>query len=346
MKKTKTHDLSIISLFLLMAILLFCVSVGISQPIIQGNNPNKLIGQHFNVELFTDTLFDVGPSGANQVWDFSTIVSDSTLTKTIVVPDSTAYAVYFEESNICYKNSDGRLYYYTIDSNKYEYHGTYNGNLVIWGDLENHQELMSFPFTYQTNFVDTFTNQFNYFGINYFRKGVSTSVADGYGDIILPYDTIRNVLRVKRTDIFTDSASFFFNPVQGKIETTIWYKPGIVHNVFVYIKSSYNGVDSYYGSYLNDIKTSLKELTRGKAQDLRMYPNPVKNSLSLKLNDVPYDETLHIRITNIQGNTVLEVDQNYNQLIELDVANFAPGTYIVSVIGERYYWNQVLIKSE
>jgi len=274
-------------------------------------------------------------------WDFSSLKEDSAIGKEVVLPDSTTYATSFEEANICFKNSDGKLYYYSIRGNEYEYHGTYNGTFIIKGDHENHQKLLTFPFTYQSNFTDSFTNQYEILGMPFYRKGTITSEADAYGDIKLPGGTIKNVLRVKWTESFIDSS--FIGNINGSIETYVWYKPGYPHNMFTYSKTTNNGTDEYYGAFLKNppvTTTSVFGLDNGKQQNIAIFPNPTSHDINIHLPDVENNsESVEVTVLGIAGDTKSKLKFEFLDEINIDVSNFPPGPYLILVKNGNHFWN-------
>ena len=68
--------------------------------------------------------------------------------------------------------------------------------------------------------------------------------------------------------------------------------------------------------------------------DLKLVPNPTIGNVTMNLQDNgDNDQTLEftIRITNINGQLLLETTTLFGEVLEIDLTNYAPGIYLVNV---------------
>ncbi|PPK84116.1 putative secreted protein (Por secretion system target) [Neolewinella xylanilytica] len=72
------------------------------------------------------------------------------------------------------------------------------------------------------------------------------------------------------------------------------------------------------------------------AQSIQLYPNPVRDLLRIELSDSGA-AGLVIRVLNVDGKVLLsrrfDTETDADQIVELDVRPFPPGTYLLQVIG-------------
>jgi hypothetical protein len=66
-------------------------------------------------------------------------------------------------------------------------------------------------------------------------------------------------------------------------------------------------------------------------ENIKMFPNPVKNTLFIDLNDVSFDKNTSVQIYNMIGEKVFERTAIQNQIQTLDIQNLANGVYIVEI---------------
>src|SRR6187431_2744194 len=111
----------------LLAILLLTVLFSDAQITLTSANI-PVAGDYFDPRSCTDTLPDVGPSGANVTWDFSSLVIDYGFTVTMYYSQQAAY------SNLYYSQSMGMSGYselYHSDSTTFNQTGISHYNGII-----------------------------------------------------------------------------------------------------------------------------------------------------------------------------------------------------------------------
>lgn len=194
------------------------------QPLIENAENFKegtvLVFQHCETENVS-----VGNSGANQVWDFSSLKTkeSETTTERMVLPQSTKYGELFPQANLVEEYSDGRLVYMlkTEDEN----------HLLGFVDTTNNMTLkyndpMLFakrPLKYGDTITDLFTTEYTVRGLDFKGQGTVTIIADGYGKLVLPNGTYENVLRVKIAQEQTDTLIQYSSVSKTETISYVWF---------------------------------------------------------------------------------------------------------------------------
>lgn len=170
------------------------LSIG-AQPIIT-NAEDFTIGTTLKFQHCDPTGVDVGKPGKKQVWDFSQLklIADTTI-EWMLDPSTTSNGKLFPSANQVEKYSDGRFVY--VNKTKDE-------NFIV-GFIDT---TASWPATHYPDpmlfakrpleYGKIITDEFEMKGST--AKGTVTINPDGYGTLILPNGTHKNVLRVKITE--------------------------------------------------------------------------------------------------------------------------------------------------
>lgn len=301
-----------------------------AQGTLSGTTVAVQMGKQLTTYGVDATALVQGDSGANAFWDFSTVVANDTVNKTIVDPADTPYAVYFEEANLCFENSNGKYFYYGLENNKYEYHGNYDGTKIIWGDLEDHALLLEYPYSFGDAHEDDYTNQFVQNGFTTYRKGTMKIEADAYGDIQLPYGTVSGVVRVRIEETATDSLAFNIGNTSFSSITYIWYKSGLFHNVFFLNYYTTGGITYNSAAYLDQMTTSVNPFSNTAPKTL-VYPNPAQGHTTLDFTLATADKVV-FKLSDLSGKTVHESTGEFaagQHQHQLNLQDLAPGTYLL-----------------
>lgn len=296
-----------------------------AQPVLNATDFNT----KYSATLYTaenEPGLSAGNAGANQTWDFSGLTSPTLYATISVVPNSTTpYKNTFPDANYVIKyayadNSPTFYTYNTVTTSKFETNGA-AGNSEIYEEVDP-LTIFSFPYTYGKSFTDTTQ-----------EKGSSvqtiTSTYDGYGTLITPFETFTNVIRIK-TQESTPSYSF---------TDYTWYSvnPFKVLMLMDFNSNNDTATSNYVEVYTNFATLGLKDFAEKSAVNL--YPNPVKNILTLELaGNLPIDK---IKITNVLGTVVIDQNKVANQI---NVDTLASGVYFVEVVSGTVKFQQKFLK--
>lgn len=269
-----------------------------------------------------NTSVSAGPSGAAQTWDFSGLISlPDTSTEWMVPPSSTSLGGSFPTATFVEKYSNGTFVYvnasHADSSYLVGYADTTSGSTTYY----DRPILFSVrPITYNQTSVDTFTDNLVSSSYNQHGTGVATVSADGYGTLILPGGSHSNMLRIRVTQVSSDTSSF------GVSITTsvswVWFD-GIHTSALLKIDSTQSG--SYQ---TKSVEYLIDEATTGIADipasfSFHCYPNPAVSEIHIS---TIADGTL--TISDALGREVQQVsitERNMN----LSVVHLTPGMYTV-----------------
>lgn len=274
----------------------------------------------------TDT-FDVGPSWPNIIWHFENLQHFGTDTLITTACSSTPHGSVFPGANIAiyYASDPAALYYYNASATSMEYVG---GLFTLIPMLyDNYEDVIRYPFTYDSSYVDTLNSVYSAAGKTYHRWGTTTVTADAYGTLILPYGTFHNALLVTsiRIDDDTDITSPTF---YHYIDTSYnWYVPGY-HSALLSISKQYTNsalskIITYY-AIQTPPPTAIQEPTGWNAA-VQLYPIPANGECTIHC-DAGFEAGAYVEILGIDGRPAARYSlQGINTIVP--ISHLAPGLY-------------------
>jgi hypothetical protein len=333
---------------LLLPLFAMLASFAMAQPVLDQTAVGQ-VGATFYLGI-QDTFspgFSIGSAGANQTWNFDTLLVNGTDTLWFVAPSSSVYASNFPTSNLAIKQAslgDGIAFLESA-----------SGHLDLLGlaaDLLNTgspivvtqnppSRVAQFPFTY----LDTYNNvtiidvtaDASGFGIPFVDSARYKNIqdrdllADGYGTLTLPVGPFTNVLRVKEINSQTDSIwihsflgwSLFSDSVYTDSTFTWWDGS----------KGYYLAQASYIGGNLNTIRYEDPVIVGKPEPTVRafsVYPNPSRDRVYFDTDGKVYD----LRITDLQGRLVAQHRLSGSHA-EVQVGNLPVGCYIYTLLDKN-----------
>lgn len=284
-----------------------------AQPVFQ--NADDRPGRAFTAPVRTGTI-NGGPGngGANQVWDFSSMIFGSTGTFRVLNTNNNLYMNNYPNANYVYI-IDSTYNYFIVDGNKME-QVTLNisspGGATDYS--QNPKTVMEFPFSWQVQFTDT------YLGYGDTTKSVNVQY-DGYGTLKMPNGDYHNVARVSET--YSTGVDY------------IWYTENPLLPV---LKYSHNG-DLYTQIIISPSAINqLQDISTG----LAVYPNPVSSTATFDI-DLNNSSFAHLRIYDITGRLMTEKIIT-EQSKSVDMSRFPPGMYACKVVQDGSTATGKLIK--
>jgi hypothetical protein len=272
----------------------------------------------FDGNLSVDTYvlnvptFNPGPSGENQIWDFSSITLNSSL-YTVTSPNisETPFASSFLNSNYCYKSvfpSIERFQFYLKSDLKFEYTGDAETSYIV-NYIDNKIEF-EFPFTYNLVINDTYQKCPN---CNVLQIQITY---DAYGTLITPFGTFNNVIRKKTQEGINPSYSWFtVNPYTPIMAGSI----GNIENVKFFISTNLSNSQNNFNSF-------------------SIYPNPTNENISIK-NVNSIDKEVVVTIYDVLGNAIIKNKELNSAIENIELSDFSSGLYFVKITDRN---NQIL----
>lgn len=282
-----------------------------AQPIIQSTDLNPVPGDAMN--MVNCNWVSEGSAGNNMTWDLSAQSANSNYILSVSAAGGST-----PNANIDLNYGGQSHMYLLCNTSGQQIYNQLAGTTMI--TFSNPMQYMEFPLNSTMNFTDNFVATFTSSGYSFSRAGDVEGTADGYGTLITPEGTFNNVIRVRYTQIYTDTYSL--GTIDYDVETYAWYKAGY-HGALASVTSltTFQGTQMY-SEYMEVSTLGVEENT---IKSVLVYPNPVSNELNIQLNDT---EIASISILDLNGNTVKIVTKSYTQI---DVSELNSGLYFVAV---------------
>jgi hypothetical protein len=306
-----------------------------------------------------------GSAGANQTWNFASVVPDGTTnTNMFVSPSTTPYASTFPTSNysgVAATTSGGTGYTYMIlNSSGLSLIGiAIQSSVNIVYDYSDPQNILTFPWTYNSSVSDSYTAFATYvvsgFTMNQYRYGNSTVTADAWGTLTTPEGTFTNTLRNTTVQHTVDSTTYVGFPIPATVtiqdQTSYsWSSSSTHNNLFTLTYTDIDQAGSLTSSksvYYSAVGSGVNELK--SAKPLAAYPNPVTNNnrVHLQADDMNTGNADFI-VTDVQGREVKRLNfyvtpANHHS-VDIEVSDLTPGLYFIRIQQENAQFSSRFVK--
>jgi hypothetical protein len=302
--------------YLLITLFAFGINAN-AQPVLTAGNANPVIGDAFHWVLANNQA-SPGATGANQTWNFSSLVTSNVWRDTVVYPASAIHGSDFPTSDVSIfiQNAYYTFFQTEIDSFVFKGAGSYS-----WEKINSNPEIyLTYPFTYNSTFTDSYAASENNGGTIISITGTVTVTGDGYGTLQLPYETFTDVLRIKMIENEVQTISG--NPTNVTRTKYLWYMSGMHQPILAMTYLSAYG--TYSTQYLSGITVGINEYEN--LNDIAIFPNPANDNITIENNSQINNGS--ISIYNIQGQMLIQQPLQLNKT-EINISNFAKGIYIL-----------------
>ena len=285
---------------------------------------------------------NAGSGGINQVWNFQSLTTTNSYTKSFFTCTNTISNLY---SNI---NGSSLNDYYNSQNNIFEYMGWDQPsfsipNFRVGLTYIDPPTYLTFPFSYGTIINDSYLHYeptSDLVSIFSTKTTASvTTVSDGYGTIVLPSTSINNVLRIKKTEVVIDSTfdSNFLQSVQTSTLTTyLWLD---LYNHAPLLEISYttnNGTTTKKVTYIPTPSSGIKDNSRSDLS-MAVFPNPFNISTTITINS-DLRNNYELKIYDIVGKEIRSYDnrsfitENGKIKIIIERGNLQEGMYLYKIL--------------
>lgn len=312
-----------------------------AQSLTQANHA-PTAGDSFATYQCDSTAISPGASGANALWNFSSIVTHSSVLSTYTTNTN---------SNSAYSNADVAQFasinntsYYKSTSNDLKYFG---GNLSVSSvaatlNYSNAAIRGSYPMSLSTTSIAVTGGSINFtapFTVSGTFTGSSSVLLDGSGTLTLPggsAGTYTNVLRVLSTQVMNFTTSIASGTLaQSQYD---YFAAGIKAPLLTISNSTFavggalpftntQVIVTINKNYLAPILIGIKENTRLQV-DVSVYPNPANATVNFNTASENASSILLYDVVGKLINTQKFVDGN----LKLNTSEFKNGLYAYSVI--------------
>ena len=204
--------------------------------------------------------------------------------------------------------------------------------------LTNPADQFRYPFTYSTNFSDTYAGLITYGAFSGHVNGTVNVNCDAWGTLTLPGRSDPNVLRVHTTQIFVDSVFLIATSpvvIAYTLETYSWYKPDYHSALLTIATVTPSGSTTPLSTFVAYAPAQVAEVPNipGNFAALNLYPNPVQDELNI---DYDTKSAEHVRITllDITGREVATIADKTTtgaQHASYNTSTLAKGLYMARI---------------
>ncbi|MEL7341981.1 MAG: T9SS type A sorting domain-containing protein, partial [Bacteroidota bacterium] len=301
-----------------------------------------------SIEFQTTPYRAPGQGGGMIVWDYSDAVNQGLRNTYIVDPATAPNAANFPEANRALEDG-GALEYSLFTDSSYVRLGI-NSPAGVLIDYTVPETLLQYPLQYEDTFQSSFSAQYVANGIITYRSGTVNGKYDAYGTLILPWGTINDVVRVNVLTQYRDSINNFGTPfvTTTTINSYLILKEGNDFQL-VGLYEVNDGMNISQSAVIQSEPTYATNIEDGAllGSGMEVYPNPVKDQVSLKLDlEQSVDATLLIenqlgQVVKVLDNTQLSAG---TQHMQYTVSDLSAGVYFLCLQSENGSLRQKLIK--
>jgi len=307
------------------------------------NSVIPFVGSASTYRIFDAVNTMPGDSGANVTWDYSDLTATGTAIFDYKDPATMPAGTTYPSANLGVDQSGDPQIYLLKDNQQYSAVGIlFSG--ITEDYTNNPKELLRFPITYADQYTDSFEGTTTVGTITANRNGNITIVGDGYGDLLLPYATFQNVLRIRTVSIYNDN--ILGNTVNSGIDTVYtWYQEGVKDYIITWnhISSTVAG-EIFYGAFLDTMFVGVNEL-HGKSFKVNVAPNPATDHINISYR-TNSEESINAQIFDSSGKLVKQIVLQGSSTFytrTISIADLHRGLYLFLINEERNVYKTKII---
>jgi hypothetical protein len=319
------------------------------QATLSSANFNPVIGDAFSLKICDTTGVQPGSAGASITWNFSTGPTALNVTSLdtgyAVSCLSTPYFATFPSSTVAIKGpastmASKSITYMIANTTTLAQNGTYyssDTNLILTDPADQ----LRYPFTYMSNFSDTYSGILTMGTISAHHNGTINVVCDGYGTLSLPGRTDLNVLRVHTTQVFVDSTNVFGTPVfkTYNISSYDWYKPDY-HTALLTIQTLTEVGAPYptfkFVAFAAQQFTGVTDIKEGMT-GVQVFPNPAIGAMNISY-ETAILQHVRVSINDIAGREIALISEKASkgkETVSFDASGIPKGLYLINIQSEN-----------
>ena len=288
---------------------LFIVLFSNAQPVFQYSNTTNVSAGITGTILIGSKPASAGASGANAVWNFSSLTFTPVGSVSVISPTATPFGSSFPSANWAAKLTVGTNTIYSYNNIQPTFQDQIADNITAVSgstytpDPKRH---LVFPF----NFGNSYTDSYQCISCS---PGSFTVTYDAYGTLTINGKTYNNVARVSNLFGFP-----YYN----------YYNTNPVYSIFSFDTSPSSGTTS-----------TLFEIAGGVGIDesytvthMEVYPNPANDVLNIKNNNFMQ---VDFELFDLHGKSIRTKEHlNQGEISKVDISTFPTGLYFVKYTDE------------
>lgn len=277
-----------------------------------------------------------GAAGAGQFWNFGSLVATGSDELQFVDPTTTPNGADFTTATIAMVDSDDNYSYFQSDATGFTLVGNDDGAIAF--PLSDGAKYWPFPCDFSDTWNDILGGTIVVAGQNVTRAGTIEGIADGYGDLEMPWGTVYGVLRVALHEEYQDATPL--GTVVHDVMTYRFFTRFLPFPVLQITDASttVNGstTTSQTTQWVGSTVVGLFEDGTTTASGLVLWPNPASGIVTISAGDV---EAVRVEVADAMGRMVLSTpftsSMHKTGSNVLDLSSLASGTYMVSTINAQ-----------
>jgi len=289
-------------------------------------------------EMHITDYVEPGPAGPDVVWDLSVLKVDKELLGTIKPAAEASEKKNLSKADVVL-NEFGNKFFFKVNNRAMELHGMESGSGKVHTTYEKPFVKMVYPFKYGDHYSGDFAGTKHFSQREVGISGTYTISADGYGKLILPGGKEYKTLRVKTIRKYQMDYS---GSADYEIVSHRWYINSERYPVAV--------VQTINTTTTQGKKSSTKRAAYKypavedqflPASDMVLYPNPVRNELTINYK-VQEDAEVMMELFDQAGkkiSTLVKENQpggNYTHTFSTGSYDLNSGTYLIrTTIGDK-----------
>lgn len=281
-------------------------------------------------------------TGEDVIWDLSSLSTGEEQMLSFLDPAVTGHGAEYPTSNVVLTDGAVQMYLRTDATGIYtvgQYQATSGFQLRI--HFSDEELVLPYPCTYNTAFADTSTYSYPFQGDTVHGGGSKAYTVTGFGSLVLPYDTIHNVLMLTGTSSGVESVpGTIYHSVSDMV---IFYRPGIPYYVL-----SASEFSSYVNGELQQTGSSLYYLSQStfaglqehasEAIGVEAWPVPARDLLNVSYG-LAGGHKVSIQLYDASGRQVRALQEVTGgsgiQRTVLDVQGLSSGIYLLHVTDDH-----------
>lgn len=292
---------------------------------------DPVIGTGFIVS--TGAYMAPGSAGAGQFWDFSGLVGTGSDELQFVDPSTTPNGADFTTATIAMVDNDGNYSYFQSDAAGFTLVGNDDGAIAF--PLSDGAKYWPFPCDYSDTWNDILAGTIVIAGQNVTRAGTIEGIADGHGDLAMPWGTVYGVLRVSLHEEYQDATPL--GTVAHDVMTYRFFTRFLPFPVLQITDASttVNGstTTSQTTQWVDGTVVGLLEAQADHNPNIALSPNPARHLLTVACVDA---KLVRLEVFDAIGRSVLTTSVGNSSLDGgshlLDVSPLVAGAYTVNAI--------------
>ncbi len=316
--------------YALSSALVLSLSAATAQPTLTAGSANPVPGD--NLTFSSCDFVDPGAAGAGVTWDHSSLsVIGSNTISYIAVPSN--FTASFPNATVAQDEGGDQFLFYRASASGFADDGFNIGGFT--GTCTDPLTLLAYPMSFNGTFTDNSTCSVTDGTTSWARTATNSGTADAHGDIILPFGTVANVLRVHTVQDMIDNQ--YDPPSTVNTETYAWYRPGTHGSVFAvtYINAVYFGfpLNDSSATVIDGSAIGLDELVRHDI-GVELWPNPAADRVEV-VYGLDAGHALTIDVLDLTGQVVRTLARTTRaagvQRESIPVADLPAGAYLVRI---------------